>query len=55
MPISDSGMVTTGISEARAERRKANTTRATIARLSSSVLTTSLIEARTVDVPSLAT
>ena len=52
VPTNESGMVTTGINEARAERRNANTTRATIARLSISVLLTSLMDRRTSPVTS---
>ena len=52
VPIRESGIVTTGMTEARTDRRKANTTRATIARLSSNVLITSVIDPRTLSVAS---
>ena len=44
VPISDSGIVTTGITTERGEPRKANTTSVTISTVSASVRSTSWIE-----------
>ena len=52
VPISDSGMVTTGISTERGEPRKANTTSVTISTASTSERTTSWIELDTKSVES---
>ena len=52
VPISDSGMATTGISTERGEPRKANTTRVTISTASTSVRSTSWMELLTNSVES---
>ncbi len=55
VPISDSGIVTTGISTERGEPRKANTTSETMPSASASVIATSRIEMRMKSPASLST